>query len=59
MEDKDWNYDRIVSAQAQISQAQSDMMTILNRGYVNEGMKDRMVEFLRRAADDIDRMKTQ
>lgn len=58
MEDKrDWNYDRIVQTQAAINMVQADMMTIIHRGYVHEGMKLRMVEFLRRAADDLDSMQ--
>lgn len=58
MEDKrEWNYDRIVQTQAAINTVQVDMMTIIHRGYVNDGMKLRMVAFLRRAADDIDSMR--
>lgn len=56
-DNREWNYDRIVQTQAAINMVQSDMMTIIYRGYVNDGMKARMVEFLRRAADDIDSME--
>ena len=55
--DKDWNYDRIVTAQAQMAQVNNDMMRILHSGQLNQGVQDRMVAFLRSAADDLDKMK--
>ena len=56
---KEWNYDRIVTAQAQITQANCDISIILHRGYVGKNMKSRIVEVLRNAADDLDKMVTK
>lgn len=55
---RDWNYDRIVTAKAQIDMVINDMLTVLRRGHVTIGMKNRMCEFLRNAADDLERMDT-
>lgn len=53
----DWNYDRIHSAQAQIADAQNDMMRCLHRGEVNDVVRDRMCMRLRNAADNLDLLK--
>lgn len=55
---EDWNYDRIVMAQAQINDATGDMMRVLHRGEVSSVVRDRMVALLRSAADDIEKMGT-
>lgn len=51
-----WNKDRIVIATAQIHHVQNDMMMVLDRGHVNQNVKERMVKFLRNAADDLEMM---
>jgi hypothetical protein len=55
----DWNYDRIVTAKAQITQAIVDMDTILHRGEANLGQRRRMVEYLHSAADDIEQLRVK
>lgn len=53
---KHWNYDRIVTAQAQMNVVQNDMSRILFAHEVSKNTKDRMVMNLRHAADDLDKM---
>lgn len=55
---KDWNYDRIVTAQAQINQVNNDMMRVLHRGELSKGVRDRMATLLRSAAEDLEKMAT-
>ena len=55
--DIDWNYDRIHSAQAQIADAQNDMMRCLHKSEVNDHVRERMVRRLQDAADDLERLK--
>jgi hypothetical protein len=57
MLDKDWNRDRIITALAQMHGVHNDMMSILDRGYASENMRNRMVAFLRNAADDLEKIK--
>ena len=54
---KDWNYDRIHTAQAQMQDVLGDMMRCLHRGEVNDIVRERMVMRLRDAADDLARLK--
>ena len=53
----DWNYDRIHTAQAQIADCQNDMMRCLYRGEVNDVVRERMVQRLRAAAQDLSRLR--
>jgi hypothetical protein len=53
----DWNYDRIHTAQAQITDCQNDMMRCLYRGEVSDVVRERMCQRLRDATDDIQRLK--
>jgi len=53
----DWNFDRISTASAQIRTAQDDMMRCLYRGEVNDVVRERMTQYLRSAADDLDKLK--
>jgi len=55
-EKRDWNYDRIVAAQAAIGAAQTDMVRSLYTGKVRKGVVDRMVRHLQSAADDLARL---
>jgi hypothetical protein len=59
MPEGEWNYDRILTAHAQIVDCQNDMMRCLHRGEVNRGMRDRMCLMLRSAADDLERMQVE
>lgn len=52
-----WNYDRILSAQAQIADVQNDMMRCLHRAEVHDIVRDRMVRRLRDAADDLEKLR--
>lgn len=56
-DEKDWNYDRIHSAQSQLNDALGDMMRCLYRGEVNDIVRERMVMKLRDAANDLARLK--
>ena len=55
-EKRDWNYDRIVAAQAAMGAAQTDMARTLHTGKVHKGVVDRMVRHLQSAADDLARL---
>ena len=52
----DWNYHRIHSAQSFIADAQSDMMRCLHRGDVVDVVRDRMVQRLTMAADQLSKL---
>lgn len=58
-DNKDWNYDRILSANAQMQDVQRDILVILQRGVMSANMKNRMVQMLRNAADEINATKTK
>ena len=55
-EKRDWNYDRIVAAQAAMGAAQTYMARTLHTGKVHKGVVDRMVRHLQSAADDLARL---
>lgn len=54
---KDWNFDRIHSAQALIADCQNDMMRCLHKGEVVDVVRDRMIQRLNAAAQSIGRTK--
>lgn len=54
--EQDYNYDRIVTAQAQMNAVQTDMAMCLHRGKVNMETRTRMVRHLRCSADDLERL---
>ena len=56
---EEWNYDRIVTAQAQIFSVHTDMMRALHRGQLSREVRNRMTQNLRNAADDLDRMEVR
>lgn len=53
----DWNYDRIHSAQALIADAQNDMMRCLYRAEVDDILRDRMIQRLRSAASNLEKLR--
>ena len=57
--DKEWNYDRILSAKHQMDAVTTDMVVLLQRGTVSKNMRSRMVEMLRNAADELEQMKEE
>lgn len=54
---EDWNFDRIHSAQALITDAQNDMMRCLYKGEVVDVVRDRMAQRLMSALSQIERLK--
>ena len=53
---KDWNWDRIVTAHAQIVCVMNDMHNVLHNGKCSANMRDRMEARLQDAANDIARI---
>lgn len=53
---KEWNFDRIHTAQAQLADVQSDMMRCLHKSEVVDIVRERMCRRLRSAADDLDKL---
>lgn len=53
---KDWNFDRIHSAQALIADCQNDMMRCLYQGRVSDVVQERMLERLKAAADQLSKI---
>ena len=52
----DWNYDRIHSAQSLIVDCQGDMMRCLHKNEVNDVVRERMVQRLQMAADNLTKL---
>lgn len=53
----DWNWDRMHSAQALLADVQNDMMNCLHRHYVSDVVRDRMLQRLKSAHDQIEKLK--
>lgn len=53
----DWNWDRMHSAQALLAEVQNDMMNCLYRHYVSDVVRDRMLQRLTSAHDQISKLK--
>ena len=53
----DWNFDRICSAQALIADAQNDMLRCLHKGKVVDVVRDRMIQRIHSAADNLSKLK--
>ena len=56
-DDKDYNYDRITSAKAMMGMVEDDMLRIIYRGNASSNIRNRMVEFLRIAAEEVEKIK--
>jgi hypothetical protein len=59
MKDKDWNYDRIINAQAMMNAVEVDIMRTLHKGEVGSSVRNRIVTHLRNAADELERMEVK
>ena len=53
----DWNWDRIHSTQALIADVQRDMMDCLHRHEVVDVVRDRILQRLNSAAQEIEKLK--
>lgn len=54
---KDWNFDRMSQAQAMMQEVERDMSRAMHKGKVVDVVKERMIENLRHAANDLAKLK--
>lgn len=50
---RDWNNDRLQSVVAILHNVENDIHLVTRRGEINQNIKDRMIDFLEKAAGEI------
>lgn len=50
---RDWNNDRLQSVVAILHNVENDIYLVTRRGEINQNIKDRMIDFLEKAAEEI------